>query len=123
MIITGKQVEISVRQEGERVVILRDGQLALDLPYEAALSLAKAIRIKALQAEEQANAEAIVFDQALLFRLGVPLGLTGNRDIKREAVKESAWNADLRRYIGRNRTKGIRSSEAVGTPTIIGGSK
>ena len=118
-IITGQISTLQIRQEGQRVVVISNGKAILDLPWDAALAVAQAIRTKALLAEEQAKAEAIVFDQALLTRLGVPFGLTGNRAIQQEAQKEAAWNSDLRRYIRHNRMGSMGSQAALGTPAII----
>jgi len=118
-IITGQISTLQIRQEGQRVVVISNGQAILDLPWDAALACATAIRVKALLAEEQAKAEAIAFDQALLLRLGIPLGLTGNRSIQQEAYKEAAWNSDLRRYVSGKRAGGIGSQTIIGAPAII----
>jgi len=118
-IITGQISTLQIRQEGQRVIVISNGKAILDLPWDAALAVAQAIRVKARLAEEQAKAEQIVFDQALLTRLGLPLGLTGNRAIQREAQKEAAWNSDLRRYIRHNRMGGMGSQTALGAPAII----
>jgi len=118
-IVTGQISTLQIRQEGQRVVVISNGKAILDLPWDAALAVAQAIRTKALLAEEQAKAEAIVFDQALLARLGVPFGLTGNKAIQQEARKEAAWNSDLRRYIRHNRMGDMGSQAVVGAPAII----
>lgn len=118
-IVTGQISTLQVRQEGQRVVVISNGKAILDVPWDAALAVAQAIRVKALLAEEQAKAEAIAFDQALLLRLGVPLGLTGNKAIQQEARKEAACNSDLRRYIRNNRMGGMGSQAVVGAPAII----
>ena len=119
MIITGQISTLQIRQEEQRVIVISNGKAILDLPWDAALAIAQAIRVKALLAEEQAKAEAIVFDQALLTRLGVPFGLTGNKAIQQEARKEAAWNSDLRRYIRSNRMGGMGSQAVLGAPAII----
>ena len=119
MIITGQISTLQIRQEEQRVIVIRNGKAILDLPWDAALAIAQVIRVKALLAEEQAKAEAIVFDQALLTRLGVPFGLTGNKAIQQEARKEAAWNSDLRRYIRSNRMGGMGSQAVLGATAII----
>ncbi len=119
MILSAQFSQVAVRDEGNRVLVIRDGRAILDLPWDAALALAKALRIKALQAEETDKAESIVFDQAILTRLGVPFGLTNNETILKEATKEAAWNSDLRRYIRGKRAGGLESQAVVGTPNII----
>lgn len=111
--------EVKIRQEGERVLLIENGRTILDLPYDAALALARAIHVKGKLAEEWAKADAIIADQAILTRIGFPLGLTSNPILLREAGKEAAWNSDLRRYIPPSRAWGIESQACVGTPTLI----
>lgn len=117
-ILTGAVRTLDVRAEGTRVLVLENGRAILDLPYSVAMALSRALRIKALEAEEEAEAERIVFDQAILTRLGVPVGLSNRPDIQREAAKEAAWNSTLRRYIPPSRAQGIASQAIVGTPIV-----
>lgn len=107
--------EVTIRQEGTRVIVISDGKAILDLPYDAAMALSRALHIKSLLAEEEAKALDIIYDAAILMRAGMPFGLTNREDMKKEIRKEAAWNSDLRKYM-RN---GIRSKEVFGTPTII----
>ena len=118
-ILVGKVQTLTVHQEGERVQLIANGQLVADMPWDAALALAHALRIKAKEAEETIKAEAIAIDQAILLRLGVPIGLTDHPDIRAEARKEAAWNSDLRRYIPPGRAGGLASQAEFGRPTII----
>lgn len=118
-ILTAQFSQVAIRNEGNRVLVIQNGKALLDLPWDAALALAKAIRIKALIAEEEDKAESIIFDQAILTRMGIPLGLTSNPAMLHEAGKEAAWNSDLRRYIRGKRAGGIASQSVVGTPAII----
>jgi hypothetical protein len=118
-VLQGRMRGVTVRCEGARVLIIEDGRMLLDVPWEAADALAKALHIQARRAEEEANAEQIVADQAILTRLGVPIGLSNRSDILHEAAKEAAWNSSLRRYIRPARAKGIASQAIFGTPTII----
>lgn len=107
--------QITVRQEGDRVLLLSGGILIAEMPWQAADQLARALTAKARQVEELQKAEAIAFDQAILMRAGVPFGLTNHRAILREAAKEAAWNTKLRRYM----PGGVKSQEMFGTPAII----
>lgn len=109
--------EVTIRQEGDRVVVISNGKAILDLPWNAALALAKALHIKAHAAEEEAKALDIIYDQAILTRLGVPFGLTNRPDMLKEAAKEAAWNSDLRRYIQGKRA--IEARAVFGAPAII----
>jgi hypothetical protein len=114
-----KITQVTIRQECNRVLVIEDGRTILDLPYDAALALSRAIHIKAKLAEEWASAEAIVSDQAILTRLGVPLGLTNHPALLKKATMEAAWNSKLRRYIPPARAGGIASQAVFGTPTIF----
>lgn len=115
-------VMVQVRQEATNVVVIREGRAIFDMPWDAALELAQAIYVQAKRAEELAKAEAIAGDQAILLRLGVPLGLSNRRDIQAEAQQRAAWDSTLRRAIPLRRAKGVggvRSKEVFGTPRII----
>ena len=117
-----RPVAVTVRQEGTNVVVIREGRAVFDMPWEASLHLAQAIFSQAKRAEELASAERIADDQAVLLRLGVPVGLSSRRDIQEEAQKRAAWDSTLRRYIPLKRAKGVggvRSEESFGTPRII----
>ena len=119
MIHIPKAKEVTIRQEGERVLIIKNGIAIMDLPWDAAFTLAKAITTQAKKAEEIAKALDIISDQAILTRVGFPIGLTRNPKIMKEAMKEAAWNTQLRRYIPPSRAHGIASGEVFGTPNII----
>ena len=110
--------EIRVNQDGTQInLIHKDGMISM--PWEAALELARAITIQARRAEEIAKVEAIVYDQAILTRLGIPFGLTRNLRIMKEAIKTACWDFGLRRYIRGSRARGIESGEVFGTPRLI----
>lgn len=110
--------EMLVRQEGAKVVLIYNGKLICELTWEAAGSVAKAIHTQAKKAEEIAKAEEIIYDQAILTRTGFPIGLSNHPAILQEAMKEAAWNRDLRRYIPPARAFGIQSQEVFGAPVI-----
>ena len=110
----------TVRQDGPRVVlIVRAGlsETALEMPWNVADDLVRALREKARDAEELAKAEGIAFDQALLLRTGAPFGFSSREDIQREAAKEAAWNSDLRRYL----PGGVRGTRQMGRPNVYHG--
>lgn len=110
-----KITQVRVSRDGIAVVIVANGQRILELPWDAALMVAKAITVQAHRIEEQLKAPAIIKDQALLIRKGIPLGLTNNPAMLDEAGKEAAWNTELRRYL----PGGVKSQEAFGAPMII----
>lgn len=117
-IFKGEMKEVVVRQEGDRVLLLHNGTLLFSLPWQAALELGRALHVQGKKAEEEANAVRIVYDQAILTRVGFPVGLSNRPDILAEAAKEAAWNRDLRRYIRGDRAMGIANQTVFGTPTI-----
>lgn len=108
---------LTVRQEGEKVLLLSGGVLIAEMPWQAADELANALRAKARQAEEQSKAESVVYDSAILMRAGAPFSFSIRPDILKESRKEAAWNSNLRRYM----PGGVRSTEVFGTPSVIGG--
>lgn len=120
-IFRGELKEVTVRREGGRVLLLHNGTLLFSLPWQAAIDLSRALYAKAKQAEEEARAAQIVYDQAILTRVGFPIGLSNRPDILQEAAKEAAWNSDLRRYIRGDRAMGIANQTVFGTPRVTVG--
>lgn len=106
---------IKVGNDGFYVILQQDGKTLL-IPWQAALEVAKAMTTVARAVEERAKAPQLVADQALLDRLGFPLGLSRNKDILDEAFKDAQYDPKLRRYLPN--AVGIPSSEAVGTPSL-----
>lgn len=106
---------ITTRQDGPHVLLLVDGRLVAEMPWNAALDVSRAIHVKAKAAEEIAKAAGIIYDHAILMRHGFRFGLTSHPLLQGEAAKQAAWNRNLRRYI----PGGVRSEEMVGTPSLI----
>jgi hypothetical protein len=111
-----KVTSVTVRREGSRVQLIQSGTLLLDLPWDAALDLAKVIRLQAARAEQTAKVEAVISDQAFLIRAGVPIALTPNPEVFKEAGNEAAHNRDLRRFM----PGGIPGGVKFGFPTLRG---
>ena len=109
---------ITVRQEADRVLLIIDGRLAANMPWEAALSVAAGLTAKAHAAEEYVKAPQLIKDQALLMRVGARLGLTRNLRILGDAKVLAETDRTLRSAI-----PSIRSTAAVGTPIVIGGKR
>lgn len=107
---------LRVVQAGSKVLLLVNGSMVADIPWQAALKVSKALRSVAKLAEEWDNAERLIADQALMIRTGAPFGLTNNRKITEAAYTEAQWG-DLRRHVPAAPT--IRSREEFGTPRII----
>jgi len=111
-------VKESIRfvRHDDKVLILINGVLTADLPWEIALKAGATLISLGKQIENDQNPEEIILDQAILMRAGVQLGLSDNVLIMRESFKEAQGNRDLRRYMPR--APGIESKAVVGTPTI-----
>ncbi len=117
-ILKSKLSEMTVSRDGLDVVLVKNGQRVCELPWDAALVLARAITIQARRIEEWVKAERVSLDQAFILRQGLPFGLTSNPMIIQEAYKEAAHNTELRKRIP-HVDEGIRSREALGTPSLI----
>lgn len=106
---------VRIRQEGVNVVIIsEDGRTLLDVPYTAALAIAKEMISLAKQCEAIAQRENIIRDQAILLKTGLPISLTSDKYMQQEAAKEALYDRDLRRYMG----PGIATQEQFGTPEV-----
>lgn len=105
---------VSVRRDGETIVLINAGQTLLIAPLAAALEIGHGLKTQARRLEELENAPRIALDQAILQRSGAGFGLTNDPTIQAEAGKEAAWNSDLRRYIPGTK---LRQSQ-VGSPQV-----
>lgn len=113
-----KAGKVRVKRDGPFIILESDVKM---WPWEAALEVAKAITIQARAIEADIKAGKIIMDQALLMRLGIPIGLTSNPALIKEAMNESVHDPKLRRHITGSRVKGIKSAEKLGIPTLIQG--
>lgn len=104
---------LQIRQEGTRVLFIKGGKILLDLPWDAALEVSRETYIRARAAEEIAKADAVIMDQAIVQRAGMQFGMTNNRDIQVEAMKEAVHNPLLRRHMPT-----IKSQEILGAPSV-----
>ena len=102
-----------------QVLVVLDGKILARMPYQAAQQSAKALKLVASIAENNANPEKTIADQSLLMRAGCPIGLTGDRKIIDESYKEAQHNKDLRRYM--RAAENIQSKEFFHLPMIKGG--
>lgn len=119
ILLSGNANRVTVHREGTRVQLLVDGRLAADMPWQAAELIARALWQNARQAEQLDEIERVIYDQAIVTRLGLPVGFSRHPYVLKEACKEAAWNSGLRRYIRGDRAKGMVSQEVFGTPTVI----
>lgn len=111
-----KVLSVTVRREGSRVMLISKGTTILDLPWDAAKELSKVIRVQAARAEQTAKVEAVISDQAFLIRKGIPIALTPNPEVFKEAGKEAAHDRFLRRAI----PGGVPTKVKFGFAKLIG---
>lgn len=104
-----------IRQDGDRVLLIKEGRLIANMPYSAAKELARALIIQSARAETEAKALQVAADHAILLRTGAPFGLTNRPDIRDEAAKIALYDKDLRRFI----PGGVKSKEHVAVPSVI----
>lgn len=104
----------TVRQDDERVLLIINGQCVLNLPWDGALEIGRALIAQGHRAEEIAKAAGVIRDHAILVRAGVPIGLAVDPRIREEAEKDAAWDSPLRRYM----PGGVKSTESVGAPSV-----
>lgn len=102
-----------IRQEGANVMVIENGKTVAIWPWHIADVVARAITMKARQAEEIAKAEQIIMDNAIIHRAGLPFGLSNHPKILQETKKEALYNRNLRRYM-----PNIKTNELVFTPVI-----
>lgn len=108
-------VEVKIDKDKGRVIILEEGKVVLDVPWNMALSIGRSLIKQAKIVEEHVKAPEIIKGQALLQRVGFPIGLTNNPDIQKEAMKEAVNSKELRKAF----PGGIKSQSAVGVPSVI----
>lgn len=99
---TPQTVSVTLHQEFDRVWLMINGQRVLDMGWQHALEVGKALVFQARKAEEVAKVDQVIFDQAILMRAGVPLRFATRNDMLKLAGNEAAWNSDLRRYMPNN---------------------
>lgn len=104
---------LRIRQEGTHVLLIQGGKTLIDMPWDKALEMAREVIHRARLAEEIEKAELIILDQAIVQRAGMPFGLSNNRDIQVEAMKEAVHHPLLRRHM-----PSIQSQEIVGAPSV-----
>lgn len=112
-VIVPKLQEFRIRQEGDRVHVIVDGQVAIDLPWQAADKLWMGVRAKTRLAEEYAKRDQIAYDSAILVRAGAGFALSSRPDVKDEVKKIAAHDRGLRRYM-----PSIKSQEKFGHPVF-----
>lgn len=92
----GERVDIG--HEGPEVYLVCMGK-RMNMPPRVAREMAAWLTHNAGLAEEVAERERIVLDEAIMLRTGGRIGLIHDDFLKNEATKEASWNSNLRRYV------------------------
>lgn len=108
---------VTIHRESTRVYLKRGNEVLLDMPWEAALEVGRALIQLGRQAEQVCKIDQVIADQAILMRAGAPIALTGNQAAQQEALKEAMWNPQLRKYMP-DRVGNIATAETFGLPVI-----
>jgi hypothetical protein len=92
---------LTLARDGDEMVLTEtlNGAVFAVLRCDVAQHVGAAIIHQAHLLEEIDQRDDVVFDQALLSRNGMALGLVMNPHLRQEAAREAAWNSQLRRYI------------------------
>lgn len=100
-VLTPKANRTSIRVEGDHVLLISDGVLLMDMPYQVAIEIGRLLIAQGKQAETHAKRDQVVLQQAMLMRLSLPFGFIPRTrpDLMHMAGNEAAWNTDLRRRI------------------------
>jgi hypothetical protein len=106
---------VILRVEGNMVQVIQNGMLLMDLPWEQAKVLSRAIRAQAGRAEQNEKILKVVSDQAVLIRQGFPVALTNRPDVFKEAGNEAAHDRELRRSMPGS----IPSGVVFGNPAVM----
>jgi hypothetical protein len=96
---------LRVHRLGLMIVLERAGRLWIEAPYQTMWRIAQALYTKAREVEEDVVkiANGLIVDQALLFRMGIKLGLTEDSRKIYEAKRLAA---------------GVAPDGVVGTPRV-----
>lgn len=113
-----RTLQVRQHKQAGRVVLLMDGKYLCDMPWQAVDQLVLVLKGAAREAENAAAAADQVMDQAILMRAGFPVGLSNNKKVYDEAVKEAVHNRDLRRSNLRRADERPISREGFGVPTV-----
>ncbi len=104
---------------GDRVVMVHNGKVITDMPWQSAYEFAKQLQKAGGKAEEFAKREQIIDDQALLIRTNAPIGLSADPHIQKEAFKKAETDRGLRKAIPSVKDGlTIRSAEEFYPPTV-----
>jgi hypothetical protein len=106
--------QVSVRSEGAHVQLIQGGILLLELPWQAAQELGKAIRFQAARSEQSTKIDKVADDQAVFIRAGFPIALTSRPDVFKEAGNRAAHDRELRRAM----PGGVPSGVVFGRPSL-----
>ena len=100
------------RTRDSHVIAELNGQVLFDVSWQFADQIADAIKAQARLAEAADKRGPIIADQALINAHSIPLGLSADPRVRKEALKEAE---DIRRKAG---LPSIEPRSIVGVPTV-----
>lgn len=109
---------LKIRHENGKVLFVIDGK-GYRIPWEYADVLSRGFTMAARKAEEYCRANAIIMDNALMQRAGLPIGLSDHPVIKQESIKEALHNRRLRTSGAKAGIESIKSRGVVGSPSLL----
>lgn len=83
---------MGVREEAEKVVLVVDGK-RVELPWQVAETIGKTLMQASRGVRDREDHARLVFDQAVALKSALPLLLTGEKGIVKEAAVEAQWGA------------------------------
>lgn len=98
----------------DATVVVRVGRDYVSMDKQYAVQISRGLVRGKLRLEELEQAERIALDSAIMLRAGSNFALSNDPRIIDMAKVEAEHNRDLRRAM-----KGIKSTEAFGTPALI----
>ena len=110
------QMRLLIDRNQKKILQLINGKQVAAFSAKQAREVAGQMMYQAGLLEHLESPDSIIKDQAILMRSGINIGLSDNKDIRKEAQKEAEGNRDLRRYI--DGSKGLSERETMGVPKI-----
>lgn len=99
----------------DKVVLLKDGVYVCDMDWSVARAFARGVMSVSKLAEEYANANKLISQEALLIRTGAPFALStkANPKIREAAYSEAQWGNSRKQM-----PLSVPSARECGTPTV-----
>ena len=111
--------QVTLTYNETHVILLLNGVLVEEFPAKAAMAIGQQMINYGKLVENSEDPEVTIKDQAILNRAGVPVRLSLDPRVHKEANVMAQYDRDLRRS-NIDSGIGVKSSESVGAPEIHG---